>query len=280
MTLHDYKLLSPNYSLFVRGKIWEHTSGTRCITDRAVKDSYMKSFVCALEKWWNDTLGSYRKVDAFVSPSRFLIEKFHSLGFQQPIEYLPNSLPSAPASLGLQRVPGEYLFFGRLSAEKGVETVLRALELLPEEKKLMIAGDGPEKEFLFSLAEELGIRKRVTFLGTLSQAELEPYKQRAEAILLPSVWYENFPYTMIESLQSGCVVIASDQGGFRERIKNGENGFLFEAGNALALANVLRSLDGQNLNEIRKKATESVADLDEQTFYTKLLALYEHLLKQ
>jgi glycosyltransferase involved in cell wall biosynthesis len=277
MTLHDYKLVSSNYSLFVRGKIWEHASGWRCIMDRCVKDSYMKSLVCALEKWLHALLGSYAKVDAFVAPSRFLITKFSELGFSRPIAYLPNPLMPPATVSSVERERDAFLFFGRLSIEKGVETLIEAFASLPE-KRLWIVGDGPERLYLEELVTKRGMAERVKFFGTLYGDDLEALKQRAQAIILPSVWYENFPYALIESLQSGAVVIASDLGGMPERIQHGQNGLLFEAGNAEALAEAVRSLDTLPLDVMHERAKESVADLTEEAFMAQLIPLYESLI--
>ncbi|MDP3957329.1 MAG: glycosyltransferase [bacterium] len=278
MTLHDYKLVSPNYNLFVRGKIWEHTSGLRCIIDRAVKGSVLKSVVCALEKWLHMFLGSYDKIDVFLAPSKFLMEKFRTLGFKHEIAYLPHSLAPRKESQGMvEQEKDTFLYFGRLSSEKGVDTLLEAFAFLGDEKKLWIVGDGPDRKKLEALAEEKHIASRVTFLGARYGDELETLKQKAEAIVLPSCWYENFPYTVIESLQSGCVVIAADRGGISERITHGENGLLFEAGNVQALVETLRSLDKVPLGMLRARAKKSVADLTEESFATQLLGIYTAL---
>lgn len=280
MTLHDYKLVCPNYSLFVGGKIWEHTSGFRCIADRCVKDSLSKSIVCVLEKWLHTILGSYNKVDAFIAPSQFLIKKFKELGFKREIAYVPNSLTDPLTdSVSVERESDTLLFFGRLSIEKGVETLLQSLVLLPE-KKAWIVGDGPDRKRLEELAIELGIATRVIFFGSLYGDDLERLKNRAEAIVLPSLWYENFPYVLIESLQSGAVVIAADRGGITERIRHQENGILFEAGNVEALAKAVRSLDSLPLDILREQARKSVADLTEASFLSHLLDIYQNLIAQ
>ncbi len=277
MTLHDYKLVSPNYSLFVRGKIWEHTSGLRCILDRSVKDSYAKSLVCALEQWLHALIGSYRKVDAFVAPSRFLIQKFKDLGFRREISYIPNPLVSVDTAVsGEEREVGVLLSFGRVSKEKGIDLLIEALVSLPD-KKLWVVGDGPDRERLERLAAERGVAGRVRFFGALYGDDLERMKQRAQAIAIPSVWYENFPYALIESLQSGCIVIASDLGGMSERIRHGENGLLFRAGDVSSLTEIIRSLDTLDIDMIRRRAHESVADLTEETFMAHLISLYESL---
>lgn len=281
MTLHDYKLISPNYSLFVRGKIWEHASGLRCIVDRCVQNSLSKSIVCAVEKWLHALLGSYEKVDLFVSPSHFLIEKFREFGFKREIVFLPN--PLMPRKETIEKIIRErdtLLFFGRLSSEKGVDLIIEALSFLKKEKKLWIVGDGPERERLEKLVSGRNLTDRVTFFGTLYGDDLERLKQRSEVVLLPSRWYENFPYVLIESLQSGCVVVASDSGGISERIHHGENGFLFKTGDVQSLVETIISLDTYILDTVRIHAMESITDLTEELFVTKLLSLYEELLSK
>lgn len=279
MTLHDYKLVSPNYNLFVRGKIWEHTSGIRCLIDRCVKDSFSKSLVCATEQWLHRYLRSYDVVDCFIAPSRFLIEKFRTLGFRREIICLPNSLASLePSKEAVARAQDTFLFFGRLSPEKGVETLLEAWVLLGKEKELWIVGDGPDRKRLERLTQEKNVASRVTFFGARYGSELETLKQRAEAVILPSCWYENFPYALTESLQSGSVVIAADIGGMSERIRHNFNGVLFPAGNVVALAEAISSLESLPLESLRNEARASVNDLTEDVFLSKLIEIYDSLL--
>jgi glycosyltransferase involved in cell wall biosynthesis len=280
MTLHDYKLISPNYSLFVRGKIWEHTSGFRCIVDRCVKNSISKSIVCAMEKWLHILLRSYEKVDVFIAPSKFLIEKFKEFGFKRDIVYLPNPIITSEKEIvGREREEDTFLFFGRLSPEKGVELLFEAFTLLPS-KKLWIVGDGPDRKRLELLVEEKGMTERVKFFGALYDDDLGSLKSRAQAIIIPSLWYENFPYVLIESLQAGAVVIVADRGGISERIQHGENGLLFDPSSTQSLVESIRSLDTRPLDTMRARAKESVADLSEENFVSHLMGIYEDLLSK
>lgn len=280
MTLHDYKLVSPNYNLFSRGRIWDHNSGWRCLFDRCVKDSFVKSLVCALEKWLHRFIGSYEKINVFVAPSRFLIKKYKELGFQREIIFLPNSLaPLVENQEVISREKNTFIFFGRLSPEKGVDTAIEAMALLPQENKLLIAGDGPDRERLEKLAQEKNVSERIIFLGSRYGNDLEVLKQRALAVIIPSRWYENFPYVLTESLQSGCVVVASDIGGMTERIVHKENGVLFPAGDAQALADVVLFLKSLPLDAIREQAKASVADLTEGGFAVRLIEIYNALCK-
>ncbi len=278
MTLHDYKIISPNYSLFVRGNIWEHTSGTRCLIDRCVKDSYAKSLVCALEQWIHRFIGSYALVNLFISPSQFLKEKFLANGFGSQIEHVPNCLQEKTTLPEIQKRNHHFLFFGRLSPEKAVDVLIRAFALLPEEMTLDLVGDGPDRAQLEALTVSLGLTERVHFLGARFGKELEQLKQEAFAILIPSVWYENFPYVIIESLQSGCLLIAANIGGIPERIRDTHNGFLFGAGNVESLIAVIQKLHRYNLETIRKNARESVDDLSPEIFYSRLIGLYKRFI--
>lgn len=273
MTLHDYKAVSPNYSLFVRGKIWEHVSGWRTIFDRAIKDSYLKSLVCASELWLHRFIGSYGKVSAFIAPSQFLIQKYQALGFSYPIRHVPQPLapfPERPKEFG----QGQYFFFaGRLSAEKGVKTLLEAAKTLPEEH-FVIAGSGPEEG---RLREEYGKCPNITFLGHLNGEPLFQKFRGAKALIIPSEWYENMPYSLLEALGYGIPVIGTRLGGITERIKDGKNGFLYEAGNVEALIAVLKSFRKSDQARLGEAAWESIGDLRPQTYYQELIDIYQPL---
>jgi len=83
MTLHDYALVSPNYNLYANGRIWEASKGGkywRCFTDRCIKNSYWRSFLAMIESYFYKILGSYNKINLFISPSQFLINKFKEFG--------------------------------------------------------------------------------------------------------------------------------------------------------------------------------------------------------
>ena len=280
MTLHDYKLVSPNYSLFVRGKIWEHTSGFRCIADRCVKNSFLKSAVCALEQWLHSTIGSYRLVDAFVAPSRFLIGKYRELGFKKEITLLPQPLIPFPSSMQGSR--GEYfVFVGRLSEEKGLDFLLEAFKELPNEKeKLRIIGTGPLESHLRDRVMKENLAN-IELVGAQYGKDLEQLIQNSRAVILPSVWYENMPYVLVEALGAGKIVIAANLGGIPERIEHGVNGFLFEPGNVSALVKQIRSLATRDENEEKMslKAFESISDLDPKQYSQKLVDLYQRLIQ-
>lgn len=271
MTLHDYKLISPNYSLLVRGSIWDHTSGLCAIADRAVQDSYLKSTVCAIEKWFHTLIGTFRKVDAFIAPSRFLIERFQIARFPAPIRHIVQPVcpfPDAPTTRG-----GDYLLFiGRLSKEKGVGTLIEACALMQGDIGLKIIGTGPEETLLRDQAKSV---PRVEFLGYQTGEAWEQALRGSKALVAPSIWYENMPYVVLEALSRGKPVIATRLGGVPERIREGENGWLFEAGDSKDLVRAIRNLMlYPEPDKLAQAAYESVADARPEAYYQSLLAVY------
>ena len=272
MTLHDYKLICPNYSLFVRGNIWEG-GAFRCMTDRCIRNAFVPSVLCSLERIFHEMIGVYRKVDTFLSPSLFLKEKFQEHGFLGDIEIVSQPIQQIKEE-GSAHHKEHILYAGRLSEEKGIDVLLSALTQTPR-LSLRVAGDGPKRVYLKKLAKKLSIENQVSFLGHLGNREIKEELAQAKALVIPSVWYENMPYALTEALGSGQVVIASRLGGMTERIVHGENGFLFEKGNVEELATLLKSLEGKDLSSLREKARESVKDLNEKRYYQQLMKMYQ-----
>lgn len=273
MTLHDYKAVSPNYNLFVRGKIWAHTSGWLAVIDRVIKDSFIRSLNCAVEIWLHRFIRSYQLVNRFIAPSHFLIEMYRKLGFPHEIAYVPQPLspfPSKPNEFG---VGNYFLFVGRLSGEKGVQLLLEAFHQLPEEK-LVIVGTGPDEEKLRQYQRDHHI-VNITFEGYRTGAALDDIFRGAKALLLPSVWYENMPYVMLEAFSFGKPVLGSNLGGIPERIEPGNNGFLFEAGKVPGIIQAIQSFNASNRVELSQNAWESIGSLHEETYYQELQKVYQ-----
>lgn len=281
MTLCDYKLISPNYNLFVRGKVWEHSSGLRCLIDRCVKDSFGKSLVCVLEQWLHAALGTYGKVNVYIGLSQFLIDTYRRLGFSYSIRLLPQPLfPLPDLSLPvLEKTGKNFLYFGRLSYEKGIATLIRSFTELHNDETLSIVGFGPEEERLRTLAKELQLEDKVKFLGPIYGDDLQKLLAQARAVVVPSEWYENTPYALLETLASGTPVIAARIGSLPERIRDGYNGFLFIPGDAHDLAEKIRALENTSLPELQENARKSVLDLDQNRYLKELLGLYSSLIQ-
>jgi len=179
------------------------------------------------------------------------------------------------ASLGCER-RFVMLVVAHLIPEKGVDTALRALALLPPQVSLWIVGDGPERGKLERLAESLGIGERAAFLGLCS--DVCCYMQAADCLVCPSLWEEAAGLVILEAIASGLPVIASCVGGIPEFVRSGQNGFLVAAGDYSAMARHVAALAECEplLNEISRAArVDAVARFSHETRVEHALSLYD-----
>lgn len=242
MTLHDYKLICPNYLLYTHKHHCE-----RCLTGNYLNclthncyNSYSRSGLAALESFLhNKVWHSYRNnTDLFIAPSLYLKELMIKAGWnQEKIIVLNNPAPEYQPQKDGKRL----LYIGRLAPEKGINTLIEALKLT--EDNLDIAGSGPKEDDLKKLSKKLGLENRITFHGQLSGETLEKLKREAKAIILPSVWSENMPLVLLEALAYDKLIIASRTGGTPELIENNKTGFLFTPENITELATAIKNLD-------------------------------------
>ncbi len=243
-TLHDYQLVCPNYLLYTEGAPCRRCLPGRfhpAVAHRCVRDSLAASALAAFEMTWHRLRGTLeRGVARFVSPSRFLARQLEEAGYDAgAIRVVPNGI--RPDDFTPSSAPGEgFLFAGRLSREKGVGTLIRAVATDPA-LRLDVAGTGPVETELRALAEREAVG-RVRFLGHLDRAELARRLREVRAVVLPSEWYENAPMSALEASASGRAVVASDLGGLPEIVEDGVTGLTFPAGDGAALAAALRRL--------------------------------------
>lgn len=296
MTLHDYKLVSPNYNLFSRGEVWEKSKRKRyylCLWEKCIKDSYLKSLVCTLEAYFHNLWGIYEQADAFISPSSFLIDKFREFGFNRKIYHVPNPvlIPEVDTTAESERKSEDpdkryLLYFGRLSREKGVEDLIKAYDVYTRQGEgrnmgLKITGHGPQRKELEDLTEKRGLKERVEFTGPREKEELVDIVRNAEAVVFPSNWYENYPYAVAEAQQLGRTVICSDMGGAGEMVEDGHSGLLYTAGDVEELASLIQNIASGRipLTEIGENARRIAAERNsKKVFYNKLMGIYSRII--
>ena len=216
MTLHDYKFISPNYNLFHHGKIDESCVGGkyyRCILNNCM-ENFEESTLSAVESYFVDRKGYKAMIGQYVSPSEFLKNKFVVAGFDKDkITKISNPIPED--DLADNKMSGDYIaYVGRLSSEKGLNILLQAAQKLPE-IKFKIVGEGNDYVNLeeFVVKHDLN---NVDFVGHKNRADLINIIDEARLLVSPSVWYENAPMSVMESMARCKVVIGSDIGGLSE----------------------------------------------------------------
>ena len=242
-TLHDYKLLCPAYSCLNHGKVCEKCFNEKrhILFHQCMKKSFFPSVLAFIEskKWSRKKLEKY--TDEFICPSSFMATQMIKGGFNcEKIKVICNFVDPVKikelTALGSCARKGDYYaYIGRLSEEKGIETLLSVAEKLPY--KLKIAGDGPLMKMLSNKYKSPNIE----FLGQLNAKEIADLLIKSKALVVPSEWYENNPLSVIEALCAGTPVIGSNIGGIPELV-NSDNGLIFEPGNQVELSDAIKSV--------------------------------------
>lgn len=233
-TLHDYKLLCPTYNCLYKGEVCEACFSDKrdVILRRCMKNSLSASILAWGEAvYWNKKKLSMW-TDAFICPSKFMADKMKQGGFPaEKLQIIHNfiSTEQANSARGISGSKREecYAYIGRLSEEKGVESLLEAATRLPY--KLYIAGNGPLKEaFMQKYTSD-----NIIFLGHLSAKEISDLLKKVSFTVIPSIWYENNPLSVIESLCNGTPVIGRAIGGIPELLETNDCNRLFTQDNEL-----------------------------------------------
>lgn len=202
------------------------------VVNACYRDSYLASLALASMLTLHRGLGTYRnKVSRYIALNAFCRDKFIAGGLSaHRIAVKPNFV-EFPVEPGIHREynrGSNFLFVGRLSPEKGVSVLVDALGLLTA-LQLRVAGDGPDAIIFDG-------KPGVVRLGGLSSGAVQREMNEAMVLIVPSIWYENFPRTIVEAFASGLPVIASRIGALADIIRDGETGLLFTPGDARDLA--------------------------------------------
>jgi glycosyltransferase involved in cell wall biosynthesis len=243
MTAHDYKLVCPTYLRLSDGRPCDACSYRHQLPvffRRCHDGNRITSIVYGVEAAVNAWRGVYDGIDAIVCPSRFMQQSLSEGGVGGArLRFVPNSTPLAAAAPASAAKP-YLLYSGRLSREKGVGCLIRAMEGLDVD--LLVAGDGPEAAMLRRLAARTKQPPRVHFLGHCDRATLQQILAGALLVVVPSEWYENAPMSVLEAFAAGKPVVAAAIGGIPELVRPGETGALFPPGDTARLQEAIQSL--------------------------------------
>jgi len=236
----------------------------------------------ALESYFRDYFYSPNKyIDKFIFVSKFALRKHlqNKPEFTSKAEHLYNFYPLLSKSSPNHKKGDYFLYYGRLSYEKGLKTLLNAWINL-KNLKLKIAGNGPLKEFV---QKEVALNSNIEYLGFQTGEELNKIISNASFIIVPSEWYENNPMTIIEAYSLGKPVVGAEIGGIPEIVKHNKTGFLFEPKNSRELekyVSMANDLDENQYYLFSKNARKfSEENFNKEAHYNKLIKIFENLVQ-
>lgn len=237
-TAHDVQLVCPNHMCLNPNthEICEKCLGgkfTNCIKGKCIHGSLAKSVIGAAEAYIWKWLGVYQKLDAVICPSRFMKTKLDTNPVLASKTVAIHNFVDPVEKKQVQK-KDYVLYFGRFSQEKGIATLINAAKALPE-IPFVFAGAGPLEDLLEGVPN-------IKNVGFQSGKALEMLIREARFSVYPSEWYENCPFSVLESQMYGTPVLGADIGGIPELIAKGKTGELFESGNEAELTSKMRQM--------------------------------------
>lgn len=278
MTAHDLNSICPASIMLYNGEVCEDciTKGyTSCIKKKCIKNSMLKSVLGYIEKKYYDLHKIFCKVDCIISPSEFnknqLLKGKLKCNDITVIHNFVNETEKTDYTLG-----DCAFYFGRLSREKGILNLVEAINNIPG-ARLIIAGDGPERENIQAYIKEHKLENRITLLGYLNQNDIRENIRKCRFVTVPSIWYENCPYSILETMEIGKPIIGSKIGGIPELIQDGINGFTYEHNDVTKLTNILMKLFGndETVKQFSKNSKQIfIQNYSAEAYYNKLMTVY------
>jgi glycosyltransferase involved in cell wall biosynthesis len=240
-TLHNYRLICPKATLFRDGHACQDCVGRTVpapgVVHACYRDSRPQTAVVAGMLAFNSVRGTWRRdVDAYIVLTRFARDLFTHGGLPADrLHVKPNFIAPDPGSSG--GVGDGFVFVGRMAVEKGPLIAIAAWADAPEEARLTLVGGGPLLDEVRTAAEA---RPHVDVIGGADRAEVLDRMKASRAVIVPSIWYEGHPLTILEAFACGRPVIASRMGAMAELVRDGTTGLTFEPGDAAGLAEAVR----------------------------------------
>lgn len=285
-TAHDVQAICPAITMIDNNKnICEKCMGGKyinCIKKKCNKGSTLKSIIGALEGYYYRYKKVYtKKIDKIIAPSKFYKNKLVQDGIpESKIIVMPNFINTEEYNVNISD-KGYALYIGRLSKEKGILNLIKAFKNL-ENGILYIAGEGEEKENIQNFIKENKLEERIKLLGFLNKEQVIETISKSRFVVAPSIWYENCPYSIMETLAIGKPVIGANIGGIPELVKDNESGMLYTFDNIEDLTEKMKKLFSDNKlaekygNNAKKQANEYY---DKKIYYNKILEIYKAILK-
>lgn len=271
-TAHDYNLVCPNHMLNNPNthQNCENCLGghfMNCTKGKCIHGSTAKSAIGTLEAYFWKLNGAYKYIDRMICCSEFMKSKMDSNPlFAQKTVALHNFIDKVEWKDAQKK--NYVLYFGRFSEEKGIGTLLKVCKELPD-IQFVFAGTGPLEETVNGISN-------IKNVGFQVGEKLEQLIRQARFSIYPSEWYENCPFSVMESQMYGTPVLGANIGGIPELIQVGKTGELFESGNAEELKKQIQNL--WNDNELTNRFNKNCKNISFDTiaeYCDKLMKIYE-----
>ena len=285
-TAHDLKSVCPNYQMLNHGEVCEkclHGKYINCFKTSCMKDSRLKSLLATMEADVYKRRKTYRKMDLIIAPSEFYKRKIDEAKIADcPVVHMTNFLPQGTQYSAVNKVGDYILYFGRLSREKGIITLVEAYSRSICELPLYIVGTGSVKEEIEGKIKELSMTDKIKLLGFKSGRELKDIVAASRCVVLPSEWYENGPYSIMEAMAAGKPVIVSNLGGLPELVDDGITGYIVPAKDAEKLAEAIKKMSdmpSKDLLAMGQAATQKAKSMfDAQKYAREIVKKYEEII--
>lgn len=284
-TAHDIQAICPNKTMLDRqNNICEKCMNGKyknCFKKTCIKNSKLKSLLGTIENKYYRIKRIYQEqIDYIITPSEFYRKKLIEDGINhRKIETIHNFVKMN--EYNIEKEDGDYvLYFGRISKEKGIFDLIEATQKI-DELKLYLAGDGPDFDNLKKFIQKSKIGDRVKMLGFLNCSQIKETIGRCRFVILPSIWRDNCPYSIIETMAIGKAIIGTDIGGIPELIQDNKTGFLTKFKDHNDLIQKMKKLYNEKDLAIKmgKEAKKVAITLyTEENYYNKIIKIYERLI--
>lgn len=274
MTVHDYNLICPNYSLSSNGKNWEELEEKgrfwNFVRGKYFKNSYVQSFLAYVEFELNRFFKLYEKtIDAYISPSEFVRKKLIVGGIEaEKIFVLPHfaRIDMKGATCDLRNRTRYAFYFGSISKEKGVDRLIEIFKGLPN-INLYLAGD-VDKNFV------LPKMKNIKHLGFLNQEEISKKIQNSMFVISPSRLPETFGLIALEAIKNGKPFIGFDAGAYGEIIENNKHGYICSTEGEMKERIVQLATDEGLRILFSRYALERAEDFNGSRYYADIMGIF------
>jgi len=256
-TIHDFGIVCPSFWGVHKDdqEVCDQGIGIKCLMHKCINPLVYPFYyyLFRIKHYFQE-----KRVDSFIVPSELLKEYMKQQGFRS-ISVFPNfTIPRG--DIHGNSFKKNILFTGKLEANKGCESLIRAFSIVIEnipDAALTLVGCGADESKLKKLSERLEIDKKIKFAGSVPNNEMEKYYMNSAVVVVPSICMDNSPMVIYEALSFGKPVIATNRGGIPELIKAGYNGYLVDANHPKEMADAIVNILNKNNIELYRVIAEN-----------------------